>query len=68
MNAQTKIIPQFFAGIGLMRIGLENASCRIVFANDIDHDKWQTTSETVRTDSMLKHLDGRETRDTWELG
>jgi DNA (cytosine-5)-methyltransferase 1 len=41
MSAQDKTIAEFFAGIGLMRIGLENAGWRIAFANDIDHDKWQ---------------------------
>jgi DNA (cytosine-5)-methyltransferase 1 len=41
MNAQDKTIAEFFAGIGLMRIGLENAGWRIAFANDIDHDKWE---------------------------
>jgi DNA (cytosine-5)-methyltransferase 1 len=41
MNAQDKTVAEFFAGIGLMRIGLENAGWRIALANDIDHDKWQ---------------------------
>jgi len=41
MNAQEKTIAEFFAGIGLVRIGLENAGWRIAFANDIDHDKWE---------------------------
>ena len=36
-----KTIAEFFAGIGLMRIDLENAGWHIAFANDIDHDKWQ---------------------------
>jgi DNA (cytosine-5)-methyltransferase 1 len=36
-----KTFAEFFAGIGLMRIGLENAGWRIAFANDIDEDKWQ---------------------------
>jgi DNA (cytosine-5)-methyltransferase 1 len=31
---------EFFAGIGLLRIGLERAGWRIAFANDIDEDKW----------------------------
>ena len=31
---------EFFAGIGLLRIGLERAGWRIAFANDIDGDKW----------------------------
>jgi len=41
MNGPGKTIAEFFAGIGLMRIGLERAGWRIAFANDIDHDKWQ---------------------------
>jgi DNA (cytosine-5)-methyltransferase 1 len=40
-GASSKTVAEFFAGIGLMRIGLENAGWRIAFANDIDHDKWQ---------------------------
>lgn len=34
-----KCFAEFFAGIGLMRVGLERAGWRIVFANDIDEDK-----------------------------
>ena len=30
---------EFFAGIGLMRMGLENAGWQIRFANDIDPTK-----------------------------
>lgn len=41
MTGPHKTIAEFFAGIGLMRIGLENAGWRIAFANDIDEDKWQ---------------------------
>src|SRR5213082_841988 len=41
MHSHEKTTAEFFAGIGLMRIGLENAGWRISFANDIDHDKWQ---------------------------
>lgn len=36
-----KTFAEFFAGIGLMRIGLERAGWRIAFANDIDDDKWR---------------------------
>ena len=36
-----KTFAEFFAGIGLMRIGLERAGWSIAFANDIDEDKWQ---------------------------
>ena len=35
-----KSFAEFFAGIGLMRIGLERAGWSIAFANDIDEDKW----------------------------
>jgi DNA (cytosine-5)-methyltransferase 1 len=42
MNGQPhKTFAEFFAGIGLMRIGLEKADWHIAFANDIDVDKWQ---------------------------
>ena len=34
-----KTVSEFFAGIGLMRMGLERAGWRVVFANDIDPDK-----------------------------
>jgi DNA (cytosine-5)-methyltransferase 1 len=36
-----KTFAEFFAGIGLMRIGLERAGWKISFANDIDEDKWR---------------------------
>ena len=35
----SKTFLEFFAGIGLMRMGLNNAGWNIVFANDIDADK-----------------------------
>ena len=34
-----KTFAEFFAGIGLMRVGLEDAGWSIAFANDIDKDK-----------------------------
>src|SRR2546427_8031848 len=40
-----KTFAEFFAGIGLMRIGLENAGWEIGLANDIDRDKWQMYSD-----------------------
>lgn len=36
-----KTVAEFFAGIGLMRLGLEKAGWKVVFANDIDDDKWR---------------------------
>ena len=41
MNEPNKTVAEFFAGIGLMRIGLESAGWRIAFANDIEEDKWR---------------------------
>lgn len=34
-------VAEFFAGIGLMRIGLEQAGWRVIWANDIDEDKYR---------------------------
>lgn len=36
-----KTVAEFFAGIGLMRVGLERAGWRVIFANDIDPQKRQ---------------------------
>jgi DNA (cytosine-5)-methyltransferase 1 len=41
MKSREKTFAEFFAGIGLMRIGLERAGWQIAFANDIEEDKWQ---------------------------
>jgi len=37
--ASGKTVAEFFAGIGLMRMGLERAGWEVTFANDIDADK-----------------------------
>jgi DNA (cytosine-5)-methyltransferase 1 len=37
--AGSKTVAEFFAGIGLMRMGLEAAGWRVVWANDLDPDK-----------------------------
>lgn len=37
--ASGKTVAEFFAGIGLMRMGLERAGWQVAFANDIDEDK-----------------------------
>jgi DNA (cytosine-5)-methyltransferase 1 len=36
-----KTVAEFFAGIGLMRMGLEQAGWQTVYANDIDEKKWE---------------------------
>jgi DNA (cytosine-5)-methyltransferase 1 len=41
MNDKKMTVAEFFAGIGLVRIGLQKAGWHTVFANDIDNDKWQ---------------------------
>jgi DNA (cytosine-5)-methyltransferase 1 len=38
-STQTATVAEYFAGIGLMRIGLEQAGWKVIFANDIDEDK-----------------------------
>ena len=38
MNSE-QTVAEFFAGIGLMRMGLEQAGWNVVWANDIDQDK-----------------------------
>ena len=39
MNTEQKTVAEFFAGIGLMRMGLEKAGWQTIWANDIDPDK-----------------------------
>lgn len=36
---KTRTVAEFFAGIGLMRMGLEQAGWKVLWANDIDQDK-----------------------------
>ena len=38
---RAKTVAEFFAGIGLMRMGLDDAGWETVFANDIDEKKWE---------------------------
>ena len=45
MNAESSARPrvaEFFAGIGLVRLALEQEGCEVVFANDISHTKYKT--------------------------
>jgi len=39
MTSNDRTVAEFFAGIGLMRLGLERAGWKVVWANDIDKDK-----------------------------
>ena len=36
---QDRTVAEFFAGIGLMRLGLEQAGWHVSWANDIDREK-----------------------------
>ncbi len=38
---QQRTFAEFFAGVGLMRIGLEHRGWKIAFANDICEDKYE---------------------------
>lgn len=38
---EQKTVVEFFAGIGLMRMGLEREEWSVIFANDIDKDKYE---------------------------
>lgn len=39
MSDPKQTVAEFFAGIGLMRMGLEQAGWSVLWANDIDTDK-----------------------------
>jgi len=39
-----KTVAEFFAGIGLMRLGLQREGWKVAFANDIAHDKYMMYS------------------------
>jgi len=45
MSNGDKTVAEFFAGIGLMRLGLEAGGWRVIWANDIDDDKCRMYSD-----------------------
>jgi len=49
-------VAEFFAGIGLMRMGLERAGWRVVWANDIDEDKMRMYRNHYKDDQAHFHL------------
>ena len=55
MNGE-KTVAEFFAGIGLMRMGLEQAGWRVVWANDIDEDKMKMYRGHYTDDDAHFHL------------
>ena len=57
MNGTEKTIAEFFAGIGLLRSGLENAGWRLARASDIDEDKRQRYKDHFgETGEFFVHL------------
>ncbi|MBN1903228.1 DNA (cytosine-5-)-methyltransferase [Candidatus Sumerlaeota bacterium] len=55
MNRE-KTVAEFFAGIGLMRMGLEQAGWEVVWANDIDEDKMKMYQGHFEDDDDRFHL------------
>jgi DNA (cytosine-5)-methyltransferase 1 len=51
-----RTVAEFFAGIGLMRMGLERAGWRVVWANDIDEDKMRMYRSHYTDDQAHFHL------------
>jgi DNA (cytosine-5)-methyltransferase 1 len=51
-----KTVAEFFAGIGLMRLGLEQAGWNVVWANDIDPDKKRMYQGHFLDDKAHFHL------------
>jgi DNA (cytosine-5)-methyltransferase 1 len=39
-------VAEFFAGIGLMRMGLEQDGWTTAWANDFDEEKWETKASS----------------------
>jgi len=51
-----RTVAEFFAGIGLMRMGLEQAGWKVVWANDIDEDKMTMYRGHFTADPAHFHL------------
>lgn len=56
MNSDKQTVAEFFAGIGLMRMGLEQAGWKVVWANDIDEDKMRMYRGHYSDDDAHFHL------------
>lgn len=64
MGSQSPLLPrvaEFFAGIGLVRMALEFAGCRVVFANDNDSKKAKLYAANFDS-SVFFHGDVRDIR------
>jgi len=56
MIKEKKTVAEFFAGIGLMRMGLEQAGWQVVWENDIDEDKMKMYRGHFTNDDAHFHL------------
>jgi DNA (cytosine-5)-methyltransferase 1 len=56
MTNPNKTVAEFFAGIGLMRMGLEQAGWQVIWANDIDKDKFNMYRGNYADDNTHFHL------------
>lgn len=56
MSKENRTVAEFFAGIGLMRMGLECAGWNVVWANDIDEDKMRMYQGHFSDNSAHFHL------------
>ncbi|MEI7899229.1 MAG: DNA cytosine methyltransferase [bacterium] len=56
LNNDKQTVAEFFAGIGLMRMGLEQAGWQVVWANDIDEDKMKMYRGHYSDDDAHFHL------------
>ncbi len=56
-----KTVAEFFAGIGLVRLGLESGNWRVIYANDIDRNKRQMYVDHFGDESQK--FDLRDIRD-----
>lgn len=55
-----KRVAEFFAGIGLMRMGLEQAGWQTVWANDIDEKKWEMYRNDLSSEGSRQGLAGTQ--------
>lgn len=56
MSDPKQTVAEFFAGIGLMRMGLEQAGWSVLWANDIDEDKMKMYRGHFSNDDAHFHL------------
>lgn len=53
LKGQPPRVAEFFAGIGLVRMALEQEGCRVVFSNDISRKKYEIYAENFDASNYL---------------